>query len=269
MRNPARKALYCLLALLVGAGLIVLGAVRLERFEEDRLGVGALMLGFAIVPFPLYILIEALLAVRGRALLLLGEGVIARWQVHPADWEGFRGLDSRRASEEASLGNDLWVRRAAPAAPVEVIVGEKSMLVDGSYHMLRPGGLPELREVRWLEGPPTCLEFALRYPRSRYGPPVPSTVRIPVPASARGEAGRVLAHYRQRLRPATRAPSRARRIGAILALAAAAGAGGHALARAWLDGNPLVAPGLMIGGIVLAVFAALFALASLIPGRRT
>lgn len=268
MRDPARKALYCFLALLLGAGLIGFGAVRLERFEEDRLGVGALMLGFAIAPFPLYMLIEALFAIRGRALLLLGEGVIARWQVHPPDWQRFRGLDSRRASEDSSLGNDLWVRKSAPEAPVEVIVGERSVLVDGSYHPLRPGGLPDLREVRWLEGPPTCLEFALRYPRSRYGPPVLSTVRVPVPASARGEAGRVLAHYQQRLRPAVRAPSRARRIGAVLVLAAAAGAGGYALARAWLDGNPLVVPGLMIGGIVLAVFAALFALASLIPNRR-
>ncbi len=269
MRNPARKALYCLLLVLASAALIAFGAWREQSLDEDWTAVGPILLGFALLPFPLYILVEALFAVRGRAQLLAGIGVIARWRVSPAEWQGFRGLDSRRAGQDFSLGNELWVRKSAPAEPVEVIVGAGSALVDGSCHSLKPGGLPDLRGLRWIEGPPACLEFALRYPRSRHSPPVDTTLRIPVPASARSEAVRVLTHYQQSLRPAARAPSRARRIGAMLALAAATGAGGYALVRAWLDGNPLVVPGLMIGGIILAVFAALVALSAFLPTRRT
>jgi hypothetical protein len=48
MRNPARKALYCFLALLVSAALIRYGALRLERIEEDLRGAGAVALGLAI-----------------------------------------------------------------------------------------------------------------------------------------------------------------------------------------------------------------------------
>lgn len=270
MRDPARKAFYCFLLVVASAGLIWFGAHRQEAVGGHWSGVVPVLLGFALLPFPLYILVEALFAVRGRAKLLAGIGVIARWQVQPSEWEAFRGLDSRRIARDLSLSNEFWIRKAVPAAPVEVIVGERSALVDGSYHSLKPGGLPGLRAVGWIEGSPACLEFSLLYPRSRHSPPVPTTVRIPVPASARGEAGRVLAHYQQRLRPAAHAPSRARRIGATLAAAAVAGAGGYALVRAWLDGNPLVVPGLMIAGILLSIFAALFALAVfLLPARRT
>ena len=267
MRNPGRKAVYCGLALLVATGLILLGIEREPRMGEPWRVAAPIALGFAILPFPLYILIEALFACAGLARLRSGVGVIARWTVQPGEWAQFGKTDPGRGQRVSTL-NHLWIRGPAGREPVEVIVGETSLVADGSYHSLKPGGLPDLREVRWLEGSPACLEFALRYPRSRYGPPVPVTVRVPVPAGARGEAGRVLAHYQQILRPKARAPSRTRRIAVTAALAGAAGAGGYALLDAWRDGSPNVVPGLMIGGIVLAIFAALFGLVSLIPGRR-
>ena len=90
--------------------------------------------------------------------------------------------------------------------------------------------------MRWLEGPPTCLEFALRYPRGRYGGTVPTTLRVPVPAGSRGDARRVVAHFEPRLRRrpglALRNPPKTYRVCAVLAAAAAAAAGiGYALAR--------------------------------------
>ncbi|HEX9963887.1 MAG TPA: hypothetical protein VGB04_02775 [Allosphingosinicella sp.] len=268
MRNPGRKAVYCGLALSAAAALVLLGIAREERLGEDMTALAPLALGFAIVPFALYVLVEALFARVGLARLRSGQGVIARWQVQPGEWEQFRELDSRRGSERLSLVGALWIKKARPAVPVEVIVGERSVLVDGSYHSVRPGGIPDLREVRWLEGPPTCLEFALRYPRGRNPLPVTTSLRVPVPAGARGEAARVFEHYRQRLRPAVRAPSRAWRIGAALAAAVVTGWAGYALFGAWREGNPDVLPGLAIGAILLAIFAALIALASLLPGRR-
>lgn len=274
MRNPARKALYCLLALLAGAGLIWFGASREQRIGEHWSAVVPLAVGFTLAPFGFVFLIQALFAIRGQALLLAGRGVIARWQVHPAEWEQFRKLDARRMGEDVSLSNDLWIRKAAPSGQVEVIVGERSLLIDRSYHVLRPGGLPELREVRWIEGPPTCLEFALRYPRGRYAATVAATLRVPVPPGARGEARRVMAHFEQLLNrkpgPALRNPPRTYRICAILVLAAAAAGGLYAAGVGSAEGvSPFLLPGLMIGGLVLAVFAVLLALATFLLTRRT
>jgi hypothetical protein len=267
MRNPARKALYLLIAVLVGTAMIWFGAERYERVGEGWSSSGPIFAGLMIAPFPFFLLIQALFAIRGRALLLAGHRVIARWQVYPGEWEQFRGLDRRRSADPESSANDLWIRKTAPTEPVEVIVGEASALVDGSYHVLRPGGLPELREVRWLDGPPTCLEFSMLYPRSRYGGTVPTTLRIPVPAGSRGAAQRVVDHFRPRLarKPglALRNPPKTYRICAILLAAAVAlGATGYAWATSLAgEGDPLVALILLIGGIGLGAFALLLALA--------
>lgn len=150
MRNPAGNAVYGLLLVRTSAGLIWFAAVRRESVGEHWTGVGPFILGFALLPFPLVFLVQALFATRGRARLLAGIGVIARWQVDPVEWGRFRGLDSRRSSGDFSLGSDLRIRRADPFGPVEIVVGETSALIDGSYHSLRPGGLPELRGVSWL-----------------------------------------------------------------------------------------------------------------------
>jgi hypothetical protein len=267
MRNPARKALYWLLALLAGIALIWFGAGREQRIGEHWTAIVPVMLGFTLAPFGFVFLIQALFAVRGKARLLAGHRVIARWHVYPAEWEQFRALDSRRSAGEPSLVNDMSIRRAASRDPVEVIVGETSALVDGSYHSLRPRGLPELREVRWLDGPPGCLEFALLYPRSRYGGTVPTTLRIPVPPGSRAAAQRIVEHFRPRLvrEPglALRNPPKTYRICALLFAAGAAMAAiGYASARALPDGaDPLTAVALLIAGIGLTTFAAILALA--------
>ncbi len=270
MRNPARKALYCLLALLAGAALIWFGAAREQRVGESWTAIAPLALGFTLAPFGFVFLVQALFAIRGQALLLAGHGVIARWHVYPADWEQFRKLDARRSGERFSLANDLWIRKATPPEGVDVIVGEKSILIDHSYHVLRPGGLPELREVRWLEGPPTCLEFALRYPRGRYGGTVTFTLRVPVPAGSRGVALKVFAHFERVTRRsppiALRNPPKTYRVCAILAVAAVAAAGlGYAIVR---GAGPLLPMVLLIGGTILAFFAAVLALATFLLTRR-
>jgi hypothetical protein len=275
MRNPGRKALTCFLLVAASAGLIGFGVERERSLGEHWTALGPILAGLALLPFPLYILIEALFAVRGRARLLAGLGVIARWRVHPADWEGFRTLDSRRAAEDLSLGNALRVRKAAPAAPVEVIVGAKSVLVDGSYHPLNPRGLPELHGVRWVEGPPTCLEFELRYPRGRYGGPVTTTVRIPVSPGARSEAVGVLDHFERLTRrspaPSPPQPVRTSRVYAIVvACAAAVGGIGYALILNLPEGGGrLVLQGLAIAVLVLAAFASIVALAHFLSKLRT
>lgn len=267
MRNPARKALYFLLATLAGAGLVWFGAIREARIGEDWTAIVPMVVGMAVAPFAFVFLIQALLAARGRARLLAGDRVIARWHLRPAEWEQFRTFDARRSGSDPSLVNDLWIRRKPAIERVEVIVGETAALVDGSYHVLRPRGLPELREVRWVEGPPACLEFRLLYPRSRYGGTVPTALRIPVPAGSRGDAQRIVGHFAPGLvrKPglALRNPPKTYRICALLLAAGAAmAAAGYAMARSLPDGgDPLPAVTLLIVGIGLGFFAALLAVA--------
>lgn len=275
MRNPGRKALYCLVALLAGAALIRFGALRQERGIEDWASVAALAAGFTFAPFGFVYLIVALFAMRGRALLLAGRGVIARWHVYPGEWNRFRALDDRRFAEDHhSLANDLWIRRTTPRDGVQVVVGETSCLIDHSYHVLRPGGLPDLLGVRWLESQPACLEFTLRYPRGRYGGSILTTLRIPVPAGARADAGRVHAHFDRLLRGraaiALRSPRRTYRICAILLAAAVLGGPvGYVLAAANPAGlDPLVPLTLMIGGLICAVFAIILGLATFLLTRK-
>ncbi|HYI39439.1 MAG TPA: hypothetical protein VE053_03885 [Allosphingosinicella sp.] len=275
MRNPARKALYCLLALVAAAAMIRLGFGREQSIGEHWTAIVPICIGLGIAPFAFVFLIQALFAIRGRAKLLRGEGVIARWQVFPGEWEQFRGLDSRRSDGRPGLGNDLWIRRQGAVEPVEVIVGRKSALVDGSYHSLNPRGLPELRGVAWLEGPPTCLEFSLLYPRSRYGGPVPTTLRIPVPPGARPDARRVVAHFEPLTRRhpplALRDPPRTYWICVVLVFAGAAAGGiGYALAGGSQEGSASLVPlSLVIGGVICAVFASILALATWLLTRRT
>jgi hypothetical protein len=169
----------------------------------------------------------------------------------------------------------MWIRKAAPFGPVEVIVGARSAMIDGSYHSLRPGGLPELRGVSWIEGPPTCLEFRLLYPPGRYGSPVPTALRIPVPASARAAAVQVFDHFERLTRRspglALRNPPRTYRVCAALFLGAVVASG---IAYAFFgtlpeDAGQLVLMSLLIVAAVLAAFAATIALATFLLTRRT
>lgn len=272
MRNPARKAVYCLIAVLAGAALVWFGVGREQRIGEHWTSIGPVFVGLGIAPISFVLLIQALFAARGRARLIAGHRVIARWHVYPGEWEQFRRLDSRRAADHSSLVNDLWIRKASPSDGVEVIVGETSLLVDQSYHVLRPGGLPELRSVGWLDGPPTCLEFALLYPRGRYGGTLPMTLRIPVPAGARAAAQRVVDHFEPLTRRtpalALRNPRRTYQVCAILFVAAAAMAAiGYARARAG-GADPLVPLALLIGGGGLGAFALILGLATFALTRR-
>lgn len=136
-------------------------------------------------------LIQALFHIRGMAKLEAGIGRVARWHVGALDWEKYRAADSARvASDPRFLVNDLWLRKQTPPEGVEVIVGEKALIVDGSYHVLRMNGLPELRSIGWLDNsatpgrPPDCIEFLLAYPRGRYGGIQHTCLRVPVPRAA-------------------------------------------------------------------------------------
>lgn len=193
MRHPLRQAGICCGLTLLGVALVLLVTAKYDQLGQ----VAGLLIGMAAVSLAgmsFLILLWALLAAFGHARLLAGKGVIARWHVSPAEWERFRAFDAIRAAQDLSLRNSLRIRQTTPPGGVDVIVGRRQVMIDGSYEGLR--GV--LRAVSWLPAPadPECLEFAVRYPRGRSGGTLNLSLRIPVPASARSEGVRVFEHYR-------------------------------------------------------------------------
>lgn len=273
MRNPGRKALYALGAISVGGLLVLVGNQRREAAGEAWSAIVPEIVGATTVFLSTIFLVRALLHMRGRALLLAGRDVLAHWHVAPADWDRFRAFDkARMAVDTYRLVNELWIAKRTPSQGVDIIVGKRSLLVDGSYHVLRPRGLPELRSLRWLspsDGAPVCLEFSIAYP-TRTGTS-PLAVRIPVPTAARAEARRVYDWFEPRLRRkpalALRNPRRTYWMCfAVVVVCLSAAAGGWLLAIAngfRLDEQdvltvlPLI---LMVVGIIFAAAATLVAL---------
>lgn len=275
MRNPTRKALYFLALVTLGGLLMGFGAWRHGIVGEGWTSTGSLVVGLPAVLFGLLFLVQALFHIRGRSKLLAGKDVLARWHVGPADWDRFRAFDAARtASDTYRLVNELWIRKRTPAGGVDVIVGERSLLVDGSYHVLRPRGIPELRGIRWLtpaDGSSACLEFPLVYP-SKSGT-VHVALRIPVPAAARGEARRVHDWFEPRVRRkpalALRSPRRTYLIClavAVTCLAAVAGGWLQATANGFRideqDFMSMLPLFLMVVGTIVGAAAVILALAT-------
>jgi hypothetical protein len=199
MRRPLRKALLWFALALAGVALVVFVTQAFDRLGE----VGALIigtLGGLCVPFGVVYGLTSLLSALGEARLRRGAGVIARWQVAPAEWEAFREFDARWARENDAHAND-YTPRPAEGRAVEVLFGRNQVIVDGSYHPLRRWALPELRGIGWLLPPdaPECIEFDLAYPRGRYGGTIPMALRIPVPRPAREDGVRVFHHFKAKV----------------------------------------------------------------------
>ena len=282
MRNPGRKVLLFGAMLALGAALIALGANRYPDNGEDWLAIALIATGFTLAPFGLVFGVTAAFHVRGQALLLAGVRRLARWHLTPAQWDAFRAFDGTRHAEDFHrLANDMWIRKRTPSGGVDVIVGERSLLIDGSYHPLRPRGLPELRAIGWLDNsaragrPPDCLEFELVYPRGRYGGVQLTTLRVPFPPEARADAVRVYEFFAPKLvrKPAIalRNPQRTLQVaGGMLAISL------PALAWSWFAAeetgwsvNETLAPMVtMVVAGVCAVFAVLLGVLTLLLRPR-
>lgn len=236
MRNPVRSVLLHLSLVILGVLLLGIGVARLDRAGDQGATALVMAAGVLLLFFCPVFLIRALLLARGWARLLRGEGEIARWRVGPADWEAFHAFDAARSvSDPARLGNEALPRADVPAEGAEIIAGRTAILVDGSYHVLRPRGIPELQAMRWLAVAGTdlaCLEFALAYP-AKSGT-VRTALRVPVPSAATDAAREVQRWHAARI-PSGEAlalggKARALRVALIFA---GAGAAAIAIALAW------------------------------------
>ena len=274
MRNPPRKAAIFAGLAASSAALAWFGVQRHDAVGQEWVSGVMIAAGFAIGFMMLVLLVQALFHARGMARLEAGFGRVARWQVGAADWDKYRAADAARvASDPQFLVNDLWIRKTTPPEGVEVVVGETSLIVDRSYHVLRMNGLPELRSIGWLDHsgtpgrPPDCLEFLLVYPRGRYGGTLYTCLRVPVPAAALEEGRKAYDQFapaleRRRAKGAIalRNPRRTLQVcGAILALSLGALAWGwfEAERTDWNSYDTMTPIILLTGGALGVIFALL------------
>ncbi len=281
MRHPARKAALFAGATVIGAALLWFGGQRHAVTGGDWTSAVPSAIGFTLALVGLWLTVEALLYARGRARLLSGHRRVAAWRLPADSWERFRAFDGKRgASDSYRLLSSFWMRRDVPAEGIEVVVGETSVLLDDSYHVLRPGGLPELLRVLWLENgnaagaPPDCLEFQLRYPRGRYGGMQLFSLRVPFPPSARAQARQVFLHYAGLLEGKARAAERDPRnnpkvMVAVFAAGVIASAAGWVSADAtgWSTNETVVPLVLLVTGAVVTVLTGLYLLVLLLSAR--
>lgn len=272
MRNPSRKAAVFAGAIVLGTAAAWAGIQRHEAVGKDWVSGVMIATGLAIVFVMLVLLVRALFHIRGMAKLQAGIGRVTQWHVGAADWDKFRAAETGRvASNPTFLGNDLWIRKQTPPEGVDVIVGENALIVDGSYHVLRLNGVPELRNIGWLDHsatagrPPDCIEFLLAYPRGKYGGVQHACLRVPVPTMARAQGRLAYAQFAPAIQRriakgpiALRNPRRTLQVcGTILVLSVAA------LAWGWLEAErtdwngydtttPII---LLAGGSAGAIFA--------------
>jgi len=259
MRKPILYLYRWLGLLAVGALVWALGNAVDGAPRTVLVIVGATL--SACAPF---FIVRAALASVGYARLSGGRGVVARWRVSPGEWEAFRHFDAQRSRQATTLINDFRIRPEAAGDGVDVIVGKRQLIVDGSYHVLRTGGVPEMREVRWLGQPPglECLEFKIAYGR-RSGGSLILALRLPVSAAARAEARRTYDHF-QALRakvPSEGLAYRKRKLVvggglAVMLLALVASGVGWGMQAAGMDRETSVI--LIAGGLTCAIMAAIF-----------
>ncbi len=203
MRNPVSKALWSFGFFVLGAGLVLysLGSYVDRTVPATDAVMTPFVIGAVMTLVSLPIFLWALFSAIGYARLKSGKGLVTRWHVSAADWDRFRAFDKIRAAEDPSwLRNDIHIRTQTPPRGVDVIVGRGDIIVDGSYHSI--AGLDRHgREINWLNAPvdPECIEFPKSF-HTRSGS-VDTTLRVPVPASARAEGVRVFEHYQPKENP--------------------------------------------------------------------
>jgi hypothetical protein len=276
MRNPRGKALVPSVLCGLGALLVWVAIERDDAVGDDGMtrilgASGALLLMVCSIPA-----IQALSAWIGRARLLRGEDVVARWHMSSRDWKQFLAFDKTRGASDWRRLSNVMSRSWRPDCPpqgIEVIAGRKSVLIDDCYC-----ACPTIYLVQWLgiEGAAfDCLEIHLS---NSHGPAWFPKLRVPVPRHAAAQATLAYQCYRSRVQPGSlvsgprsRAYRVARRLSLGGAILAAIGAWRASTAIQPIDPYdfmsmvPLL---LVVIGCTAAAFSALLAGLALFLGKN-
>jgi|GEM_PF-5250794 len=128
---------------------------------------------------------------------------VARWQVHADDMKSFRALERAREGRLWSLDNYLKFPDPVPAEGFPIVFGEKSLLFGDKLYKYGLDELGGAGEVVLHEGQPGFLEISTYLETTNA--PLIIVLRIPVPAAAREQAVRALAHVESQIKPRQRA----------------------------------------------------------------
>jgi hypothetical protein len=191
MRYPGR-----LIALSLAAGLMGALSASVPFLDSDRGEEGAwLILGGMAALIGFTAAATLTLNLRRMRRLNDGQGVVARWQVDPAIWSAFVRGDREAEREGRKLNNAIRFRDRA-AAPVQVLVGDDCLQVDGDFHKV---ALAELTGAALSAGPPKILELRFVTPRPQRSD-LHYALRFAVAFGAETAAQAVIDHYDRRYR---------------------------------------------------------------------
>jgi hypothetical protein len=177
--NPARASRQAFFALFV----IIVTAVVI--FLTLPLNTAVVFAPFALVGVIGTVAVGCIRAeeARKRSKMERGEGVVAKWSLHGADWREFVKLN-----EGALAIPHRESETMAAFTPVEVIFAEDAVYIDGEYHTMDRNW----NTTATFESPYTYVEL------TQGGLETITPLRIPVPPSSLMDAERVVRHFNTR-----------------------------------------------------------------------
>lgn len=199
MRNPRRSRACALAALPVGALLLYAAG----RQHSEGLQVALLLAGMTALLAGLLVALQAHREARAQARLADGKGVLARWRVDAATWQGFLEREQRLGEAGESLPNELALSIEVAPEGFEVVIGDEAITVADAVYLLPRHGSPQVEGAGLLDpgdGGPAVAELRLRHPPTprRSGgtnPPYYTRLSVPLPTVAWRSARPAIAHY--------------------------------------------------------------------------
>lgn len=123
--------------------------------------------------------------------LIAGEGLLTQWMVDPQTWRDFLAYHQQLAPQHPQHRNVLKLNRPTPAEGVEVILGERAVIIDGDYQTIPTiRGAANFQTVQILPGPPLVvnLHILTRYQTKSGVQKRTHALRFPVAPEARDDA---------------------------------------------------------------------------------
>lgn len=199
MRHPGRNAVLWGLLTVVGVVFVLLGVADMRA--TGRSGSPFLLLGLFPALLSPIALVRYLSAARVVRDLQTGRTAIARWTVPPEQFSRFVEQDQRLADRKFTT-NYYKPPNAVSPDGVEVVFSDDGVLIGDGYFPLSATRGRRVLSVQYVDSDPPCIEFGttlntlartssatIATARSA------ETLRVPVAADARREAGNVIQRY--------------------------------------------------------------------------
>ena len=185
MRNPQSWRNVALALAGSGVFICVFGWTRTQGTLSVDMQIGYMVYAFFSIMFGLIFAIVLHLDANAQRALRRGQDLLARWRVDGPTWRQF--LDWYESVDHPKVD---WPRGHIPKTGVEVLVGKRAFLVDGS--IFRLCGADRVDRASISAGPPLCVDLQLRIAAKTTTWP---RMVLPLPQAALGRAQAVLDHF--------------------------------------------------------------------------